>query len=67
MNRSREPLLLVLFLVACSSSEGGSPAPAGDAGPPECTEGTPGCIGWVSCPPEFEKVDEGGCREILPT
>lgn len=38
---------------ACSSPQ--APAAPHDSGPTACAEGTPGCIGWVNCPPDFEK------------
>jgi hypothetical protein len=51
---------------SCSSSEEKPSVEPPDAAPPECQEGSPGCIGWLTCPPELEKDPEGGCREILP-
>lgn len=51
-------------IAACSSAPDAA-APA-DTSAPECVEGTPGCIGWVTCPPEFEKDPALGCREIVP-
>lgn len=46
---------------ACSSDD-----TSGGAAPPGCVEGTPGCIGWTSCPPEFEPDPSGVyCREIV--
>ncbi|MBX3202607.1 MAG: right-handed parallel beta-helix repeat-containing protein [Labilithrix sp.] len=58
----------VLFVAsaACSSSEAARPAAEADAGVPPCTEGTPGCVGWLTCPPELEADPVSGCREILP-
>ncbi len=60
-------IVLAGVTTACSASESGSSGPKPDTGAPACTEGTPGCIGWVTCAPEFEKDDDGACREILPT
>lgn len=54
-------------LAACSSTETKVPAQTADAGAPACVEGTPGCIGWITCPPELEKDGEGSCREIVAT
>lgn len=64
---------LVFVLTACGSSSngatGGDPAP----GTPACTEGAPGCLGWVNCPAGFEKdtsrpdaPEANSCRDVQP-
>lgn len=55
-------LAIVTFGAACSSESREDAPPA--AG---CPEGTPGCIGWLACPPDMEADPAGAyCREILP-
>ncbi|MBX3208001.1 MAG: right-handed parallel beta-helix repeat-containing protein [Labilithrix sp.] len=59
-------VVLLGSIAACSSSGDGAPAAEADAGEPACAEGTPGCVGWISCPPEFEADPSGsGCRAIV--
>jgi hypothetical protein len=65
----RAALLLAIAVVAvgCSSSSDGDGSANGTKPPAGCTEGTPGCFGWTTCPPEMTPdPDVGGCREILP-
>jgi hypothetical protein len=66
--RAARYALLVALVAACSPSgddEGGGSSSAPPT--PGCVEGTPGCLGWQTCPPETSPDPEGGgCREILP-
>jgi len=64
--RRNANIVLVWSIAACSSAESKPTGSGPDGGAPACTEGTPGCIGWVTCPPEFEKDGDGSCREVVP-
>lgn len=65
--------LLAGALPACGSSskEGSSGANVPPA--PTCTEGSPGCLGWVTCPAGFERdtstpetPEANACRDVQP-
>jgi hypothetical protein len=69
--------LALVFVIAasasCGSSGGGGGATDVPPGAPACTEGAPGCLGWVDCPPGFEKDTSlaaipgaNACRDIQP-
>ena len=62
----------VIVLAACGSS---SDASDGGGAPtaPTCTEGAPGCLGWVDCPAGFEREaaspetpEANACRDVQP-
>jgi hypothetical protein len=63
---------LVVVLAACGSSSDSSNG-GGPATTPTCTEGSPGCLGWVDCPAGFEREtgspetpEANACRDVQP-
>ncbi len=62
--------VLLTTVVACSSSDEPAATSAPAPAPASCEEGSPGCVGWVSCPPEITEKEEASvgpsCREIVP-
>lgn len=72
LSRAIATLVLSVVLAACGSSRGGAPGADGDAAT-TCTEGAPGCLGWVDCPAGFERdattletPEAAGCRDVQP-